>query len=111
MSAEGQSVQTYTDEDGRFALPRLHHWGTFPFADADLTGLGVLRIDAPGYQLYTETNIGRPILLLNNGKTSDRGNYAHKSAGWKHIEVPLVNDTGTSSHHDEESPLPLNPAR
>lgn len=90
MTAENRSVQTDTDEDGRFRLPRLHRWGTFPFADADLSGIGVLRIEAPGYRLYTEENIGRPVMLPRDGTTGDSGNDAHQSVDWKHLRVALT---------------------
>ena len=90
MTAEDQSEQTYTDQDGYFSLPRLHHWGTFPFADGYLAGIGVLRINAPGYRLYTENHIGRPVLLPRDGRTSDSGDYAHKSADWKNVNIILT---------------------
>lgn len=90
MTAEHRSEETYTDEDGHFALPRLHHWGTFPFADGYLPGNGVLRIDAPGYRLYTEANIGRLIFLPSDGRTYGSGDYAHKSPDWKDLTIVLT---------------------
>lgn len=55
MIADKESVQTQTDQTGRFHLPAIQHWGTFAYpTDGFLDGSGSLRVEAAGYNGHTE---------------------------------------------------------
>ena len=89
VSAEKQSVQTQTDQNGAFSLPRLHHWGILTLSDGYVGGIGVLRVEARGYRTYTEEDIGSPAgyhqVIRHVGS-----NDAHESPDWEHIHVTLT---------------------
>ena len=86
MSAAGNYRQTHTDQDGSFTLPALHHLGIMTLTEGYLNEprIGVLRIEAPGYRVYTETGIG------DSSPAHGGPEQAHRSPDWEHIHITLT---------------------